>query len=93
MSETAEWGNVCSRVDTCALTGAAAFFTGAFTVLSCTLISSVTFSFFFAMNMVLPSISFYLNMNINIFQLHLLHQKFLHLMPVRCIIKCMLKTV
>lgn len=25
MSETAEWGNVCSRVDTCALTGAAAF--------------------------------------------------------------------
>ena len=28
MSETAEWGNVCSRVDTCALTGAAAFFTG-----------------------------------------------------------------
>lgn len=26
--ETAEWGNVCSRVDTCALTGAAAFFTG-----------------------------------------------------------------
>lgn len=26
MSETAEWGNVCSRVDTCALTGAAAFF-------------------------------------------------------------------
>ena len=27
MSETAEWGNVCSRVDTCALTGAAAFFT------------------------------------------------------------------
>lgn len=28
MSEKAEWGNVCSRVDTCALTGAAAFFTG-----------------------------------------------------------------
>ena len=28
MFETAEWGNVCSRVDTCALTGAAAFFTG-----------------------------------------------------------------
>ena len=28
MSETVEWGNVCSRVDTCALTGAAAFFTG-----------------------------------------------------------------
>ena len=27
MSATAEWGNVCSRVDPCALTGAAAFFT------------------------------------------------------------------
>lgn len=28
MSEHADWSNICSRVDTCALTGAAAFFTG-----------------------------------------------------------------
>lgn len=43
MSETAEWGNVCSRVDTCALTGAAAFFNGVGQKIRCYTYVPITF--------------------------------------------------